>query len=143
LNIDLVSAAHFPFSITDYNNNSSNEWLTRGSFRFDINTNGGVTYEFVLLSAAISTTTTVSDIFTSIGSRGKMAVSWNGTNVTFSVNGVNYQDTLSTNFTGSLDGIYLGVLGTFNNTYKGGQFNDIKLYNTRLSNAELQALTTI
>ena len=72
-----------------------------------------------------------------------MAVSWNGTNVTFSVNGVNYQDTLSTNFTGSLDGIYLGVLGTFNNTYKGGQFNDIKLYNTRLSNAELQALTTI
>ncbi len=142
LNIKLT-AGHFPLSILDYNNGSGNEWLTRGSFRFDIRPNGNATYEFVLLSSAISSSTQVSNVFPNIGSRGKMAVSWDGTNVTFSVNGINYQDTINTNFTGSLDGVFLGVLKTFNNTHKGGQFNDVKLYNTALSDSELIALTQV
>ena len=141
LNIKLTTS-HFPFSIIDYNNGSLGEWISRGSFRFSILTNGNLEYAFQLLNGTLSSPTQVSNVFPNIGSRGKMAISWNGTNVTFSVNGVNYQDTLSANFTGSLDGIYLGQLGTFNNTHKEGKFNEVKLYNTRLSNAELQALTS-
>ena len=142
LNINLTTS-HFPFSIIDYNNGSSGEWITRGSFRFSILTNGNLEYAFQLLNGTLSSPTQVSNVFPNIGSRGKMAISWDGTNVTFSVNGVNYQDTLSANFTGSLDGIYLGQLGTFNNTHKEGKFNEVKLYNTRLTDQELINLTTI
>ena len=56
------------------------------------------------------------------------------------VNGVLMGSSVSTTVPSSLNDFYLGnLLGN----EQSGSYQDLKLYNTRLSNAELQALTTI
>ena len=74
--------------------------------------------------------------------RYKIAVAYSSGSSAMYINGVLIaSNTTAFAFTSTLDGIYINSRGT--SFIEQSNYNDIKLYNTRLSNAELQALTTI
>ena len=75
-----------------------------------------------------------------INTKNKIAFSYkSGENVLY-INGNQIAVSLNTSIPSSLNNFHLG---NFNGNEQSGSFTNSKLYNTRLSNSELQALTTI
>ena len=73
--------------------------------------------------------------------RYKIAVAYSSGSSAMYINGVLIgSNTTPFAFTSTLDGIYINSRGT--TFIEQSSYNDVKLYNTRLSNAELQALTS-
>ena len=73
--------------------------------------------------------------------RYKIAVAYSSGSSAMYINGVLIgSNTTSFAFTSTLDDIYINSRGT--SFIEQSNYNDFKLYNTRLSNAELQALTS-
>ena len=74
--------------------------------------------------------------------RYKIAVAYSSGSSAMYINGVLIGSNITPfAFTSTLDGIYINSRGT--TFIEQSSYNDLKLYNTRLSNAELASLTTI
>jgi hypothetical protein len=114
-----------------YGNNSVNNWVFVGM------TNGDI-------RAYVNDTTNQFDSSFSgvVGTRYKLALAYKENDFAFYANGI--QKSVSTSGTiPSLDSVSLGDSVTSANMVVKESVNQAQIYNTRLSNSELAALTTI
>jgi hypothetical protein len=130
-----ISSVNRVISITE------TDWVTGGSIRLDV-TSSAFTADFTDANAnsgTITYSTTPAQ-----NTRYKVAIAYKQNDCKLFINGVDRGSATSTGTMPSCSEIYLNELGGgFGGPYEAAEFNQAALYPVRLSNAELQSLTSL